>query len=1464
MERALPAPELFHPAVSEWFRRTLSAPTPPQREAWPHIKAGSHVLISAPTGSGKTLAAFLSAIDGLVRESQTGPLPAETRVLYVSPLKALSTDIEHNLKAPLAGIEQVLAESGHVRANITTQVRTGDTKASERVRQTKSPAHIFVTTPESLFILLTSEGGRRMLAGVRTVIVDEIHALLRDKRGAHLALSLERLDALVCAARPGARVQRIGLSATQKPIELVRDFLVGANPLGTPPVIVDSGHQRTMDLSLCVPGSPLEAVLPAEAWLEVYDQLAQLITSHNTTLIFTNTRRLAERITRFLAERVGEALVTSHHGSLSRARRHAAEQALKEGRLKALVATASLELGIDVGNVDLVVQVGSPGSIATLLQRVGRSGHFVGGTPKGRLFPLSRDELVECVALLEARAAGCLDAVHVPPAPLDILAQQLVAMASAEEWHEQELFDTARRAYPYRELSRDVFDQVVSMLATGYATGRGRRGAYLHHDQIGHRIKGRRGARLAAVTNGGAIPDSFDYEVLLEPAQTRVGTVHEDFAIESSPGDIFQLGNASYQILKVDPGILRVGDAHGQPPTIPFWIGEAPSRTDELSAAVSNLRQRVAQASDTQVETLIDSLSSDLGVPKNAIEQLVAYLRTSLAALGHMPTQSCLVVERFFDETEGMHVVLHSPYGSRLNRAFGLALRKRFCRSFNVELQAAASEDAIVLSLGPMHSFPLDSVFQFLRASTVRDVLVQALLDAPLFQTRFRHNASRSLAILRFRSGKKVPPRFQRMQADDLLAVCFPDQVACLENIQGERQIPQHPLVTQSIFDSLTEAMDIEGLEALLSRMESGHVTCVGRDLREPSPLAHEIIGARPYAFLDDAPLEERRTQAILTRRLSDRDQTDYGVLDPEAIAKVREESWPDPRDADELHDALLVHGSLEESEVFWREFAAELALSGRIVRCHIGSKILLFAAERAALALAAYPGAALDPKVTLGVVPERREAVRELVRGRLELCGPTTVERLCERFALDQNAVETALFDLEAEGSVLRGRFEQIDREEFCERRLLARIHRLTLGRLRREIEPVSPAVFLQFLTHFQGLAQEEMREGPGGTLTVLAQLSGLSVAAGSLERQILASRVRFYSPAYLDQLCLSGQVVWRSSRREGAREGHTRRQLSRSSPLLVCPRDDRDLWRLHQDEDELAEASADARRLSEVLRTSGALFFADALKRSGLLRAQGEKAMAELIARGVLTTDSFAGLRILLTPESKRRDRPSGPLVRRGRTLGSGGLDSAGRLSWIEEVPVPEAARAPHEEDRELERLAWILLGRWGVVFRKVLERESGLPPWGILLRVYHRLEARGEIRGGRFVSGFSGEQFATSGAIELLRKLRRRGPSGEVFRIAGTDPLNLVGILTPGERLISTSRNQLLLVDGLFRARFESGQTKLCHFEGEEVSPLSLSDATRAFRGPGYGSLNLQAEPAAPRALPGLHRLPELSAP
>ena len=1381
---------LFHPAIERWFSGRFAEPTEPQRRAWPLIQQGADVLIAAPTGSGKTFAAFLSAIDGLVRQGLSGELRDEIQVVYVSPLKALSNDVQKNLSEPLAEIRATLAEQRLPDVEVRTLVRTGDTPQSARQAMLKQPPHILVTTPESLYLILTSERAREMLRSVRTVIVDEIHAVARDKRGSHLALSLARLDALV-----GKRTQRIGLSATQRPIEEIAQFLVGTDqPL---PTIVDAGHIRTLDVALEIPSSPLEAVMSAEVWEEVNARIAELISQHRTTLVFVNTRRLCERLTMHLSERLGEATVTSHHGSMSRDKRLEAEERLKRGELQALVATASLELGIDIGSVDLVIQVGSTRSIATLLQRVGRAGHRLGAIPKGRIFPLSRDELIECAAMLRATREGRLDRLIIPEKPLDILAQQIVATSAGEEWDEAALYERMRSAYPYRNLTRKEFDDVVQMLAEGFTTRRGRRSAHVHYDGINKKVKGRRGARIAAITSGGAIPDLGDYRVILEPTETFVGTLNEDFAIESQPGDIFQLGNTSYQIMKVESGQVRVADAKGQPPTLPFWLGEAPGRTNELSEEVSRLRQDIADRLDDP-PAAIRWLVETIGMNEAGARTVVEYLAATRVILGTIPTQQCLVLERFFDEAGGMQLVLHAPFGSRINRAWGLALRKRFCRSFNFELQAAATEEAIILSLGPQHSFPLDDVFQYLKPATAEHLLVQAMLDAPVFGTRWRWNSTRALAVLRFRGGRKVPTPLQRMEAEDLVAAVFPDQLACPENLVGDREIPDHPLVNQTIADCLLEAMDFPGLKKVLEGMEAGRFTLIARDTSEPSPLCHEVLNARPYAFLDDAPLEERRTQAVITRRgLDVKTADEFGKLDQAAIDLVREQAWPDPETGDELHDALLIMGACPAKEAgktaTWTPLFDDLARVGRVTTV---DGRLWVATERLPMVQAAFPGVANEPAV---VPPEREsakawsreDAIRELVRGRLEVVGPTTAGDVAEALGVPVTDVDFALAALEHEGFALRGRFSSgVESVEWCERRLLARIHRYTLDRLRKEIEPVSAAEFLRFLFKWQRVATGSRAEGPEGLAAVLDLLDGYELAAGAWESEVLPARMTDYDPLWLDGLCLSGEIAW------GRLTVDARNRKTgpvRGTPIALFRRERADIWRagMPETDPDALPLSSIGKALLGAFESRGALFFGDLVNATGLLRTEVEKGLAELVAWGLVSSDSFAGMRALLVPSDRRR--PLGGGYRRRGRIAPFGVENAGRWSRTH-------GRPPLPEEQVAEAIAWQLLRRYGVVFRRLVQRETLLAPWREILRVYRRLEARGEIRGGRFVGGFSGEQYALPEAIGLLRSTRREHGADELVAVSGSDPLNLVGILTPGEALPAIASNRVLYRDGV----------------------------------------------------------------
>ena len=1419
--------EIFHPAVARWFARSFPAPTDPQLRAWPEIKKQRHTLIAAPTGSGKTLAAFLSAIDDLVRLGVEGKLDDSTHVIYVSPLKALSNDVQRNLQVPLEGIQEELKALDLAEVNIRTLVRTGDTPAAERTAMTKRPPHIVVTTPESLYILLTSEGGRRMLETARTLILDEIHAVVGDKRGSHLALSIERLEQLV--RQHNASLTRIGLSATQRPIEEVARFLVGTENVDTNNVpnctIIDSGHARKLDLAIELPESPMSAVMSGEVWDEVYDRLAQLIRQHHTTLVFVNTRRLAERVARHLGERIGEENIAAHHGSLAREQRLMAEQRLKSGELSALVATASLELGIDIGDVNLVCQLGSTRSIASFLQRVGRSNHTVAGFPKGRIFPLSRDELVECAAIMDSVRRGELDRLEIPEKPLDILAQQIVAAVAAEEWGEDDLFAMVRRAYPYRNLGREQFDSIVRMLAEGFSTKRGRRSTYLHHDAVNKRLRGRRGARLAAITSGGAIPDTADYAVVLEPSDLVIGSVNEDFAIESLQGDIFQLGNTSWRVLRVEQGKVRVEDAHGQPPSIPFWLGEAPARTHELSISVSRLREEVGtrinaeeNGSGVRLDGAVDWLTEEVGLSDVAAEQIVEYLAGAKIVLGVMPSQDNLVLERFFDDSGSMQLVLHSPFGSRLNRAWGLALRKRFCRKFNFELQAAATEDAIVLSLGPTHSFPLDDVFHYLNSKTVRQLLCQALLDAPMWNIRWRWNVTRSLAVLRRRGGKKIPAQLQRMDAEDLLTAIFPDQVACAENLPtGEREIPTHPLVDQTVKDCLEEAMDIDGLERLLTSIERNEKNLFARDVIEASPLSQEILNARPYAYLDDAPLEERRTRAVFQRRWLDPETAaDMGKLDQAAIDRVRDEVWPEPRNADELHDALVELGFVTEQEgASWQEFFAELNADRRAAVMSTGTTRLWVAAERLPQLQVVYPNAELQPPITAPESVARtawaaEDALVEIVRGRLEGLGPVTVTQLVTSSGLNKLEIETALLRLEAEGFVIRGKFTPGTTEtEWSARRLLARIHSYTLNRLRQEIEPVASSDFIRFLLAWQKVAPDHQMEGPESLKAIIEQLEGVEAPAAAWEGELLPARMDEYDPAWLDALCLSGEVVWarltplaRSASDNGERSRGS--GPVRNTPIALLRRKNFSLWSSvfpQPAPTSTSEFSSTTQTVYDYLQTRGASFFTDIVENTKLLRSQVEEALAELVANGVVVSDSFAGLRALLTPGSRKTQAAA----RRKHRQPVYEMASAGRWSIL------QRNTQPNVNDQSLtEEVAWALLKRYGVVFKRLLEREGMALPWRVLLRFYHRLEARGEIRGGRFVAGISGEQFALPEAIGMLRAIRRAGAQESLISVSAADPLNLVGIIITGPRITAHTSNRILYQDGAPIASFESGET------------------------------------------------------
>ncbi len=1470
-----------HPLVSEWFVQRFGTPTEPQEQGWPHILAGHATLISAPTGSGKTFAAFLACIDRLVRKALAGDLTDRTEVLYVSPLKALGNDIQKNLEVPLGEILAMAGEQGLLMPEIRTAVRTGDTLMQERRAMLKRPPHILVTTPESLYILLTADKSRAILRDVETLIVDEIHAVADDKRGAHLTLSLERLEALTYKSP-----LRIGLSATQKPIEQVAHFLTGS---GRPdPVIVDIGHRRKLDVAVEVPPMPLGPVASNEMWDEVYHRLVSLVEQHRSTLVFVNTRRMAERVAHHLGERIGEDNVAAHHGSLSRKLRLAAEKKLKEGQVRVLVATASLELGIDVGTVDLVVQINSPRAIACTLQRVGRSGHWRGAIPKGRLFATTRDDLLECAALVRAIRQGDLDRLMIPESPLDVLAQQLVAACSAEECGEDEMFALVRRAYPYRNLTRATFDSILEMLAEGIAARRGRYGAYLHRDRVNGKLRARRGARLAAITSGGAIPDNSLYAVVAEPDGLVVGTVDEDFAVESNRGDIMLLGNTSWMIRRIETnaGRVLVQDAHGAPPSVPFWRGEAPARTKELSEHIGTLRQKISEmlphtspvgfsATQPDVAAAVSWLKDECGLDDSGAEQAIEYVLQGRAVLGAVPTQTTVIAERFFDEGGGMQLVIHAPFGGRINKAWGLALRKRFCVGFNFELQAAATDNGLNIALAEQHSFPLADVFNFLQAATVQPILEQAALDSPIFATRWRWDANRALALLRFQNGKKVPPQIQRMRSADLLASVFPDAAACFENIVGERKIPDHPLVGEVMKDVLTEAMDVEGLKCLLSGLADGRIRCLAVDTPIPSQFSHEILNANPYAFLDDAPLEERRARAVQMRRmLPESLLEEVGGLEPAAIQQVREEAWPDVRDADELHDVLHTLVALPEAGLpvggrppsavrfsvtgpislktgdvpidatagrasldrtadggrpprgsvahDWLPHFERLVNEGRAGTALFKGRRYWVPAERVKSFSVLFPEARFEPELAdvETNVPTRDDALLTLVTGWMCHLGPATATALGESLGIPAADLGGALLRMEASGTILRGNFTgdsvepsstrkpgvavptQATEIEWCERRLLARIHRLTVATLRKQIEPVTAAQFMQWLLQWQHVALGTQVSGERGTLEVLRQLQGFEIPANAWERQVLACRIADYDPKWLDQLCLTGAVGWgrlsphpatldysngsHSANGGTEKESGVAPRQRRVIPTSVAPitffiREDAD-WMTprhpgadHSNNNGLSQG---AQLVLDFLRQRGASFFADIVRGAEKLKAEVETALWELVAAGLVTADGFDNLRSLIDP--KRRAGQGNGRTARPR-------HNAGRWAILHADEVVERSRA-------VEAACWMLLRRYGIVIRDGLVREANLPPWRELLMAFRRLEDRGEIRGGRFVDGFLGEQFALPVAVESVRAMRRVDSSQATITLSAADPLNLVGILVPGDRVPAISGNRV----------------------------------------------------------------------
>ncbi|MDP2342818.1 MAG: DEAD/DEAH box helicase [Deltaproteobacteria bacterium] len=1430
----MPVLDLFVPAVSSWFRETLGEPTPPQEEAWPLILEGKDVVIAAPTGSGKTLAAFLAALDGLAKEAEAGTLTDEVRVVYVSPLKALSNDVGKNLLLPLEGVIERLKAARPYVADIRVSVRTGDTPQKERAAAMKKPPHVLVTTPESLYVLLGSKGGQKLLRSARSLILDEIHAVVGVRRGAHLALSVERLDAL-CTGHNGRALQRIGLSATQRPIERVAQFVTGSK---APAHVVDAGHARTIDLAIEMPESPLQAVMAGEVFQEVVRRMATLVEQHKTTLIFVNTRRMAERLAARLDEQLGEGpvgkgLVCAHHGSMAREKRLEAEERLKAGKLRALVATASLELGIDVGAVDLVCQMGTTRTIAALLQRVGRAGHHKSLIPKGRIFPLSRDELVEAAALIDAVQTKDLDQLIIPEGATDVLGQHIIAAVAAagdDGLWQRDVVAVMRKAWPYRNFDDARMDEVVTLAVGGVNTTRGRRGSWLYQDTSVDKLgagmlRPRKGAGLAALTSGGAIPDMGDYTVIEEPGGLPVGTVNEDFAIESVPGDIFQLGTTSWRIQRVERGVLRVNDARGQPPTLPFWLGEAPGRSLELSAhtdVVKDLVEDMVGAGADEADVAA-AFVERFHMLWPAAQQLAQYLCAARAALGTLPTQKRVVVERFEDGLGGTHIVFHSAFGSRINRAWGLSLRKKFCRSFDFELQAAATNDSILLSVGAIGGVELATVPHFVNSKTVRETLVQAILQAPMFGTRFRWNVTRSLTVLRSRAGKRIPPGLLRIAAEDVLVSLFPQQAACAENIVGDREVPDDVLVRQTVDDCLHEAMDLDGLTTMLKGLESGVIslTCVERI--DPSPLAYEVLAARPYAFLDDVPLEERRVQAVMGRGFASSALDDETVsLDPLAVQAVLDEVHPVVESEDEAWDALVVFGALQRSEL--------KAVGGLAMPALVDALIVKGRAfEKADVVVAVERKALLDDPT--------HELLLEVLRGRLEVSGPRPLIAHFQDLGIEESLIRGALERLVRDGTALEGKFVASDTQEVTiwSRRLVTRVRRRMLERLRQEIDPISTQDFMRFL--FQHHCVIDKRRGRDGLRAVLMHLDGQVAPAAAWESEILPARVAGFDFGDLDALCLQGEVLWRCRPGQALRAAGERVKTSatgtlvRQTALCFVDADTAAWWPgpvMGADDgapSSSSSLSSSAGAVRDVLAARGPSFFRDLQRETRQLPTQLEASLQELIGQGVVVADGFAAVRALVRP-AKEKERLR--RAQKNRPTFGAGFDVAGRFSL---VPAPTTIT----DEQRSEQLARLFLRRHGVVFRRLVERDPVAPPWRDLLLALRRMEVRGEVRGGRFVNGFSGEQFALPEAVSALRAMRRKEKTQERVVLSAADPLNLTGIILPGARIPALVGHRLLFEDGVVVAVFDHNGTRLLDESlNSEVSALSAMLRKKPRRG------------------------------
>ncbi len=1397
----------FSAPVREWFCRTLGEPTAAQRLGWPPIRAGQSTLLLAPTGSGKTLAAFLAAIERLMFAPE--PEPAERlRVLYVSPLKALAADVERNLRVPLAGIAEVLREHGAEYRDVRVDMRSGDTPQAERARFVKKPGDILITTPESLYLLLTSQA-REALGSIETVIIDEIHSLVASKRGAHLFLSLERLEAVRQSERP---LQRIGLSATQRPLDEVARLLGGGTPgpdewRPRPVEIVDAGKRKPLEIRVEVPvedmarlgeGTPDGPGPKRSIWPSIHPRLVELVRQHHSTMIFVNNRGLCERLSAAINDSAGEEISLAHHGSVARERRREIEERLKRGELPAIVATSSLELGIDMGAVDLVVQVEAPPSVASGLQRIGRAGHNVGDTSRGVLFPKFRADLLAGAAAVTRMLAGDVEETFYPENPLDVLAQQIVAMAAMDELDTDALFDLVRRAAPFASLPRGAFDGVLDMLSGRYPSDEfaGLR-ARITWDRAGGCIKARQGARRLAVVSGGTIPDRGLYGVFLVGADersVRVGELDEEMVFESKEGDVFLLGASSWRIDQITHDRVLVTPAPGQPGRMPFWHGDGPGRPAAFGRAIGELARSLAEADEPDA---LERLEREHSLDRRAAKNLVQYLREQGEATGDVPSDRAIVVERFLDDMGDWRVCVLSPFGSRVHAPWAMAVAGRWRALRGTDIQAVWSDDGIAFRVPEADVAPDPALF-VPRASDFEDRVVQGLGASSLFAARFRENAARALLLPRRYPGRRSPLWAQRKRAADLLAVAA--------------RYPEFPILLETYRECLRDVFDVPALGELLEQIESRQLRVVSVETRAPSPFASQLLFSYVANFIydGDAPLAERRAHVLSIDHAQLRElmgEVDLGeLIEPGAIDALERSlarlDEPEVRHADALHDLLLALGDLGRDEIAVRadppgavgDWLAELVREGRVVELSIAGEQRFAAAEDAAryrdalgVAVPELPPALLEPVA---------DPLGDLLSRYARTHGPFTLEAAAQRFGIGPAPVRDVLTRLEREERVVAARFSPDGPRQWCDARVLRVLKSRSLAALREQIQPVGVEALCRFELEWQGLG--EPRAGADALLAAVADLAGAPLVASALESDVLPARVRGYRPGDLDALMASGEVVWRGVGTLGASDGRIALYPSGHYALLAPPPG--------------CAGGGLAAEVRGLLASRGALFYADLLSLTGAFAGELAPVLWDMVWAGELGNDTLAPLRSLIA--GPKRDRPGArPRLLRSRRAGPAG--SEGRWSLL---PAPSDA----SDTERRTALAGALLDRYGVVTREAVQAEGIAGGFSAVYPVLRAMEQAGRVRRGYFVEGLGAAQFAHPGAADRLRALREPPGHPHCVLLAATDPANPWGAALPWPpaepRPQRAAGTHVVLVDGALAAWLGTGGRSLVVFRPE----------------------------------------------